>query len=344
MFRAAATTLLVMAPLAGGAVAPAATRAPTPRVGVDAANAPTAMARNARARALGVRYVRTSAVRLGHPTQERPKPLDAALRAGFRLVLNVNNQPGGASTPAVPPTDLAAYRTALDRTLVRYHPALLVVENEELAPKFYSGTPRQYLAQLAAAVSVAHKRHRLVTNGGIVDGAVILLTWRDLWVRGHHAEADAFIRNVQDGRPLARRIRNDIPDSQHPHRAILAHHVIPRVLLARARELIRGFRASKMDYVNFHWYQSGPKPFGQAVAYLRRATHKRAVTNEIGQFDSKGSTVTELLRAALKLRLPFTVWYGGDGNPAVGLFEPDDSLRPNGVAFRDFLAAHPSAR
>jgi hypothetical protein len=96
--------------------------------------------------------------------------------------------------------------------------------------------------------------------------------------------------------------------------------------------------------VDFHWYQSGRVPLGQAIDYLQRVTGKRAVTNEIGQFDERGTTVTGLLGECVRKRLPFTVWYGGDGNPAQGLFEPDGTLRPNGVAFRDFLRAHPSVR
>lgn len=338
---------LAALPIVGALLAPPALGAlpsPPPRVGVMVANAPSLRVRLAVPRALGVRYVRPSAVRLGNPTQATPAALDATIRAGYRVVLNVNNQPGGASTPAAPPKSMLGYRKGVARTLDRYRPALTVVENEELAPKFYSGTPAQYLAQLATAVDVAHRRHLLVTNGGIVDGAVILLTWRDLWAHGRHREADAFIASVQDGRPLARRIRDDIPDSAHPNRPILAHLPVQRALLDRAEELIRGFRASKMDYVNFHWYQSGRTPLGQAVAYLQRATGKRAVTNEIGQFDRRGTTVTGLLGEAVKLRLPFTVWFGGDGNPAYGLFDPDGTLRPNGLAFRDFMRAHPGVR
>lgn len=319
---------------------------PPVHVGVMAAGARSQSLRVAVPRALGVRYVRPNvAVRIGG-TNGLPAADDALARAGFRLVLNLNNKPGTTTgaTPAVPPKSLLGYRKGVAKALDHFRPALAVVENEELAPKFYSGTPRQYLAQLAVAVDVAHKRRLQITNGGIVDGAMVLLTWHDLWYRGRRAEADAFLASVQDGRPLARRIRGDVPDAAHPDRPFLARHPAQRALFDRATELVRGYRTSKMDYVNFHWYQSGRKPLGQAIDYLQRVTGKRAVTNEIGQFDRRGTTVTGLLGECVAKRLPFTVWFGGDGDPAQGLFEPDGTLRPNGVAFRDFLRAHPSVR
>ncbi len=75
-------------------------------------------------------------------------------------------------------------------------------------------------------------------------------------------------------------------------------------------------------------------------------TGKRAVTNEIGQYDLSPATVTGLVRETLALRMPYVVWFASDGTAAKGLVDTDGALRPNGVAFRDLaqcLVAAPPA-
>lgn len=72
-----------LAVVLGGAPARAASPAPTPRVGVMVAKAPSLRVRLAIPKALGVRYVRPNAVRLGNPTQAAPAALDATLRKGL---------------------------------------------------------------------------------------------------------------------------------------------------------------------------------------------------------------------------------------------------------------------
>ena len=267
--------------------------------------------------------------------------LDDTRAAGFNLVLNLNNAPKTAQ-PAVPPAEINGYKNAVASALDRYKPALAVIENEELADKFYSGTPRQYLAELNAATEVAHARNIPITNGGIVSNAVMLATWNDLWTSGKRKEADTYAARAFDKGRLAKGTINDLPSSANPTKPVLAKSERLRRLLREAQQLITGYRKSKIDYVNFHWYGAGSNEIKQSIDYLERATKKPAVTNEIGQFNQDPSTVTSLLKATTSKKLPFVVWYGGDtGGAAVGLFEPKGGkLRANGNAFRDFMFAN----
>jgi hypothetical protein len=74
------------------------------------------------------------------------------------------------------------------------------------------------------------------------------------------------------------------------------------------------------------------------VEFLRRATGKQVVTNEIGQFDTSPDTLRALLDMAAKLHIPWVTWFASNGSGgAMGLFNPDNSIRSNGLAFRDFV-------
>jgi len=53
------------------------------------------------------------------------------------------------------PPDLRAYGTSLGRAIDRTHPVLAVVENEEDASRFYTGSATDYLRQLRTAVATA---------------------------------------------------------------------------------------------------------------------------------------------------------------------------------------------
>ena len=134
----------------------------------------------------------------------------------------------------------------------------------------------------------------------------------------------------------------DLPTSKSPKTPILGKHASLRRQLREADQLITGFRKSDIDYVNFHWYGAGSKAIQTSIDFLERATKKPAITNEIGQFNADPSTVTSLLKATTKKKLPYVIWFGGDGSGgAVGLFGAKGKLRSNGNAFRDFMFANP---
>jgi len=323
------TLIAVTLPAAG---ASAATK-PATRFGAMIAFPKNEQTRTLAARNLGVKYMRPLAAKVGAPVMASIATQQAA---GFRLVLNIVNR-GASNVTSIPATNLATYRAGVAKELDLYHPVLAVIENEEVAPKFFSGTPKQYLAMLAEAVKVAHARKIPVTNGGIVSVGIALATWYDLWSHGRRAVADEYARRTFPRLRVGSKVLAHLPDRAHPSRPVLAGDPAHAALLAHTRQYIAGFRKSGIDYVNFHWYQAGAWSLERSVDYLERATGKPAVTNEIGQYDLSPSTAKSILEGVLAEKLRYVIWYAGDGGgPAKSLVDQDGSLRSNGVAFRDF--------
>ncbi len=96
-----------------------------------------------------------------------------------------------------------------------------------------------------------------------------------------------------------------------------------------------------MDYVNFHWYEDDSQALHEAVEYLRRATGKAVITTEIGQHNTDPAVVSGHLKAVVEqLRLPVVLWFDADGIPAMGLHDAPGELRPNGMTFKYYVAAH----
>ena len=310
----------------------ATTTTPGTQIGVMITPPPKGVGKIAEAKRLGAGVVRPLAIRLRG--DDPAKDARDSVAAGLKVVVTYVDRTAGVQTQ--PPSDFTGFRARLASALTRVHPELVVIENEEQAAKFYSGTAAQYLAQLRVAVRTAHARQGPVTDGGIVSPAVQIATWDDLWRHGHRAQADRFVReSIARGRPRFRRLAAALPDSAHPDRDWKAASPEVATLLTTTRELLAGYRASAMDYVNLHWYQGSGWAFGRAVRFLQRVTAKSAVTNEIGQFDRSPATMTSLVREAFTLEMPYVVWFAADGGGgAQGLVDADGTIRPNGVAFR----------
>lgn len=291
------------------------------------------------ARALGLRTVRFSQ---DVATPSLRPAFNVFARQRMDLVLTLNNEQRADATghrPGRPPvgtTALKAYQRRVARVLDRVARVKLVqIENEEIEPNFYSGTMARYVAELNAAVTVAHRRGLRVTNGGITTRALALLVWEDYRKRGLFAQADDFAGRVFT-EPTDRATLRDL--RRRPFRGLSRERL--QAAWDRARQLIPAFRRSRMDYVNFHWYRADDRALREAVTYLRRATHKTVVTTEIGQYDTSPSVVTGHLRSTVELlRLPFVVWFDADGIPAHGLHDAPGQLRPNGQAFKSYVAA-----
>lgn len=125
------------------------------------------------ARELGVAYFRPWDVTI-EGWKGAHADADAALNAGFRLILTVRNSGSSGSpvTPSTPPNDLTKYQRVLDEILQRYQPDVLVIEHEETSERFYTGTPSDYAKQLQAACEVAHRHGVRCANGGMASGLV----------------------------------------------------------------------------------------------------------------------------------------------------------------------------
>jgi hypothetical protein len=324
--------------------APSATPAPAEgrtRIGIFTGGRRTDLALG---RALGVRYAREILAVNGAAGQQLAH-IQEIEAAGFRLNVQFNNLASstGSRARSGPVADDATYERELAAGLDATHPRLVTIQNEEDGLQFWNGTPQDYLHELADAVRVAHAKGYEISNGGITSEALKMAYWHHLWVNGQHAAADAFARSSLSSSVRNRRaIASDIPDSGNPDRPILAH--IPRMhdKLARAELLIAGYRATGIDYINFHWYEDSPNDLRTLATWLSQTTGLPAICNEMGQFSNNPATVVALLGMSEALHLRYVMWSSADGTgPAFGLADPDGALRANGEGFRDFVATHP---
>lgn len=267
----------------------------------------------------------------------------AAIKAaGLKLVLNVNAaQPTNGPKPF--PTDLVDYRRKLREILTLYHPDLLTVENEEDNPLYHTGGVADYFAELKAAVEVAHPLGIKVTNGGITSPVVARLSWADAVARGQADSANVFAQKVFADRQIAGLADATRKDDR----------------LRFASALLDSIRTLPLDYINFHWYAPArglggrylPEKLDYSVlrpvtAFLQRASGGKPVVNtEVGQLHAAPDIVTGLLGEMQALHYDYIIWYSGDGGDgkAIALQNADGTLRPNGEAFRAYVAAqvHP---
>jgi hypothetical protein len=283
-----------------------------------------------RLRALGTNSVRLVA-RLDALPNTRVSQAEAA---GFQVLLTATN----TGLPSGPPSDLADFQARLGQALADHPTPVVAIENEPTADKFYTGTPDQYLAELAAAVPVAHAHGVKISDGGLVSAGVQLATWEDLWLHQGCAAADHYAAIAFPWSRIGGQVITDLPSCADPGRPILGSTPKALEVLNDTNTLIAGFASLPIDYVNFHWYQSTPEAMKTTVEFLRRATGKQVVTNEIGQFDTSPDTIHGLLDMTAQLHIPWVTWFASDGSGgAMGLFNPDNSIRSNGLAFRDFV-------
>lgn len=258
---------------------------------------------------------------------------EASLKSNLTIRAGAQPGPKGKNTvfPPHTPTDLATYRHRLDTLLTSFRPSLLAVENEEAGSGFVSGTASDYLAELQATIDVAHQHGVPVTNGGVTAAVTVPLVWQDLRARST-ADSDVFIDGI-----LKTAVRGQFRN------ALLALKTgqIPAEFqsdIDRCHELLDGYAKLPLDYVNFHWYIDDDQSMRQTVAYLRKVTEHRVITNEIGQYSTDPAVVTGHITALAAIGVPIVLWFDADGDPAVGLHDTPGTLRPNGEAFREVAA------
>lgn len=268
---------------------------------------------------VGANYIRLNGSNLNF-NEGALSQLEKAQKAGLKVVYHLCNRI--RRDPSQAPQDMEAYKAQVRNMLAQFKPDLLVIENEETAPKFYAGTAGDYLKQLSAAAEVAHAMGVKITNGGLTTAQYNLIQYYQDHGRKDKAQnlAARVLRPNQ-----ARRLAAGAPS---PEQA---------AIIENGRKLIEGFRTAPIDYVNFHWYVNDPAALEEVVTYLQSATGKPAITTEMGQYDTAPETVARLMTKAYQLRLPYIIWYSGDATRALGLQESDTKLRPNGEYFRHFL-------
>lgn len=296
---------------------------------------------------LGVNYLRTGVMITKWTGSTAAN--EAFVKSGFKMVMNINNDPLGVGQPPSPfPSDMVAYRKSISDIMDKYPAEVLVIENEEANDKYYTGTADEYLKMLNVAIDEAHKKGLRVTNGGITSRELTILTWKDFMNRGLTAQANAFGKAAIPANILAALpTLNSIP--------------VMKERIAEIEKLVAAYKVLPLDFVNFHWYEPiilrfsknapsdaspdhiVPGAMEAVVNYLRNATGKPVMSNEMGVVTSSANLVTELLQEAQNLKLPYVMFYSGNGDrtgASLPIHNDNGTLLPNGVAFKDFIKTH----
>ena len=279
------------------------------------------------AKLLGAAYFRPMDVSM-EEWKGTPPDAQAAQKAGLKLILTVraNGKISPIATPTNPPTDLPAYGKTLGAILDTLKPELLVVENEETSGASYTGTPEQYSQQLKVACEVAHSKGVKCTNGGLSGNMLMMLVCDSYRRKGEDYKADDFLKRVSTPQQVAM-MRTTLGKQRADE------------TIKKGKELLKGYKAAGIDYVNFHWYVIDPDALQETVEFLKAETGLDAITNEIGQRDQRPTVVRGLLMKVAELKLPYAIWYSMDRLESRGLQEPDGTPRENGVTFQATVQA-----
>ena len=96
-----------------------------------------------------------------------------------------------------------------------------------------------------------------------------------------------------------------------------------------------------LDFVNFHWRSQSAadsQGLGEVIAYLKRATGKPVITNEMGQFDQDPATLTSILQTCQQNNCPFVIWYSDcEGSTTYPLNYSDATLTNTGYAYKNYI-------
>ncbi|MBS0645221.1 MAG: hypothetical protein JSR97_01335 [Verrucomicrobia bacterium] len=274
---------------------------------------------------------------------------EAFNNAGIKVFLNVSSKVTNETTPPGPfITDLVLYRTKLIEILDKYKPEVLVVENEETNEQYYTSPPQDYINILTIAIDEGHKRNIKVTNGGIPLRTSTLLCWDNYQSTGQTAAAANYAL-----RAFPSSISANMP-------AFMASNVQAQQMLSKAKTLMNAYKTLQLDFVNFHWYELvtqreiaaqtsdlptlahvDMKAFEETYNYYKSFTGKQPITNEIGQINKVGSLLTDIVTKCYDLKIPYVIWYSGDGGAgkATALYDGSGTLRDNGNAFKTFISS-----
>jgi hypothetical protein len=291
------------------------------------------------AKELGINYVRDGiAMQNWTGSYER---LDKWQDAGFKVLLNVQwgiaQKPNGTREPVPFPKDTIKYKEILSDILSKYKPELVVIENEETVEKYHSGPIEDYINELTAAIAVAHSKGLKITNGGLTNRELVVLVYNDYVERGMKKEAEDFARRcvkpaLLKGSPQIQQIVSD------------------------TRKLIAAHKRLPLDYVNIHLYEPvknvvlgtdesattiTPGAFQEIISYVEKLTGKKVISNEVGARTHAAEIVPQMMEQIQKANMDYCMWFSGDAEGgSTALHNEDGSLRPNGEAFKKYLADH----
>jgi len=290
------------------------------------------------AKELGVSYIRDAVVL--QKWNGNDESTERFINAGFKIILNVNQgrvlKEEGRRKPVPFPADTVAYKKILDKVLDKYKPEVVVIENEETTKNYHSGPIEDYINELRAAITVAHSKGLKITNGGITNRDLVLLVYYDYLERKMSREAEDFARRCVKSSLLKN------PEATN--------------IVEKAKKLIEAYKRLPLDYVNIHLYEPVKNIAGgtdesvktitpgaqkEMINYIERATGKKVMSNETGTRTSSPEVVSGVLHELSQTDIAYVIWFSGDGEGgSVALQNDDGSLRPNGAAFKKFMAEY----
>lgn len=119
---------------------------------------------------LGVHYARTSITLAAYTG--KLADVEKLEAAGFKVLLNISNEPQTDGSPRKFPTNMTTYRAGLSEILDKYKPEMIVIENEPTNPNYYDDDMSNYLTELKNAIEVAHDHGVKISDGGLYVGTV----------------------------------------------------------------------------------------------------------------------------------------------------------------------------
>ena len=290
---------------------------------------------------LGVQYGRECIAVLNPPDAKQLANIKSDEQEGYKMMIAYNNVDSKAGNPT-PVTNDEAYESALATDLDATHPAVVTIQNEEDGLQFWTGDIPNYLHMLSLAVKVAHSKGYKVTNGGITTTGLDLAYWDYLWTMGKHSQADAFAqlafsRQSTSGYPTLK----DLPNSSNPNLPILAHSHLLAAKLTRVNALISGYKATGIDYVDFHWLGGIPATaMAEAVPWLEQQTGLPAISSAMASDSATDGSLNAILTEGLALHLSYIVVLGAYEGQNAPLADISGNILPNGIIFKRFLATH----
>lgn len=263
------------------------------------------------AKLLGVDYVRQSIILKDFNGQSFV--MDKYLDNGFKVVLNLNydhiQNTRGERIPKLFPSDMAEYRSLLNKVFDKYTPEIAVIENEPLNDNHYNDAVENYIRELRTAVDVCNQRGVKIADGGAFSASTCcVLVYRDYYLRGMQDAANDFARRAKmtDRLISAAKEQGD-------------EELIAKV--EEAEKMIEADAALNLDFVNIHWYEPLSDESGQSASargvlqevadYFRRATGKRIITNEYGQFNDNPLLTASMVDAFRSANFKYAIFYSG---------------------------------
>ncbi len=291
---------------------------------------------------LNVQYTRTSLVMSNWDGYwDEFERFDAG---GYKVFANICYGKATALLPSPYTKDTISYKKTLSDILDTYSPAMVIIENEETDVTKHSGSMKEYINELTAAIGVVHQHGLKGTNGGLSIRPLTYLVYRYYYNKGEYDKADDFAQ-----RCIPERFIYNI---SHP-----GTNPVLEDKLTSWDSLITAYKTIPIDYVNAHIYEpikyrgernatalskniteATPGALQEICDYLTATIGKKIISTEMGQLNKQPNLVVSMLDTSSAAGLKYLIWYSGDGGPnsAVALHNPDGTLRNNGVAFRNY--------